>query len=94
MAKPELKILIGLHRTANAIDRKTAQIAAAHDARKLGVGEIQLLKHLRRHSRQLVLREVAEEQAHKDDDGHDKPGIFSFCLFHLRRLLSVPRSSG
>lgn len=28
MAKPELKILIGLHRTANEIDRKTARIAA------------------------------------------------------------------
>ncbi|NCB29024.1 MAG: MarR family transcriptional regulator [Clostridia bacterium] len=28
MAKTELKILIGLHRTANEIDRKTARIAA------------------------------------------------------------------
>lgn len=30
MAKPELKILIGLHRAVNAIDRKTAGIAAGY----------------------------------------------------------------
>ncbi|WP_458863067.1 MarR family winged helix-turn-helix transcriptional regulator [Acidaminobacterium chupaoyuni] len=28
MSKPELKILIGLHRAANAIDRQTARLAA------------------------------------------------------------------
>jgi MarR family 2-MHQ and catechol resistance regulon transcriptional repressor len=29
MSKPELKILIGLHRASNALDRKTSRIAAA-----------------------------------------------------------------
>lgn len=43
MAKPELKILIGLHRTANAIDRKTARIAAAYG---LTLGQFAVLEAL------------------------------------------------
>ena len=43
MAKPELKILIGLHRTANAIDRKTAQIASGYG---LTLGQFAVLEAL------------------------------------------------
>ena len=43
MAKPELKILIGLHRAANAIDRKTAQLASAYD---LTLGQFAVLEAL------------------------------------------------
>lgn len=43
MAKPELKILIGLHRAANAIDRQTARIAAAYG---LTLGQFAVLEAL------------------------------------------------
>ena len=43
MAKPELKILIGLHRAANAIDRKTARIAAEYG---LTLGQFAVLEAL------------------------------------------------
>jgi len=43
MAKKELKILIGLHRTANSIDRKTSRIAAASG---LTLGQFSVLEAL------------------------------------------------
>jgi MarR family 2-MHQ and catechol resistance regulon transcriptional repressor len=56
MAKPELKILIGLHRTANAIDRKTAQIAAEYD---LTLGQFAVLEALF-HKGDLTVGQVQE----------------------------------
>jgi MarR family 2-MHQ and catechol resistance regulon transcriptional repressor len=56
MAKPELKILIGLHRTANAIDRKTAKIAAAYG---LTLGQFAVLEALY-HKGDLSVGEVQE----------------------------------
>lgn len=54
MAKPELKLLIGLHRTANAIDRKTSQIAAEYG---LTLGQFAVLEALY-HKGDLTVGEV------------------------------------
>jgi len=56
MAKPELKILIGLHRAANAIDRKTARIAAEYG---LTLGQFAVLEALY-HKGDLTVGQVQE----------------------------------
>lgn len=56
MSKPELKILIGMHRTANAIDRKTAQIAGAYG---LTLGQFSVLEALY-HKGDLTVGQVQE----------------------------------
>ena len=56
MSKPELKILIRMHRTANAIDRKTAQIAGAYG---LTLGQFSVLEALY-HKGDLTVGQVQE----------------------------------
>ena len=56
MAKPELKILIGLHRTASAVDRNTSRIAAAYG---LTLGQFAVLEALR-HKGDLTVGQVQE----------------------------------
>jgi MarR family 2-MHQ and catechol resistance regulon transcriptional repressor len=56
MAKPELKILIGLHRAANAVDRKTSQIAAEYG---LTLGQFAVLEALY-HKGDLTVGQVQE----------------------------------
>ena len=57
MAKTELKIIIGLHRTANAIDRQTARIAAEYD---LTIGQFGVLEALY-HKGDMTVGEVQEK---------------------------------
>ena len=57
MAKPELKILIGLHRAANAVDRKTSQIAAEYG---LTLGQFAVLEALY-HKGDLTVGQVQEK---------------------------------
>lgn len=54
MAKPELKILIGLHRTANEIDHQTARLMSAYD---LTLGQFAVLEALY-HKGSLTIGEV------------------------------------
>jgi len=54
MAKTELKILIGLHRTANEIDRQTARLMADYD---LTLGQFAVLEALY-HKGNLTVGEV------------------------------------
>ena len=56
MAKPELKILIGMHRAVNAIDRKTARITAAYG---LTLGQFAVLEALY-HKGDLTVGQVQE----------------------------------
>jgi len=56
MAKPELKILIGLHRTANDIDRMTSRISAAYG---LTLGQFAVLESLY-HKGNLTVGQVQE----------------------------------
>ena len=56
MAEPELKILIGLHRTANDIDRKTSRIAASYG---LTLGQFAVLEALY-HKGPLTVGQVQE----------------------------------
>ena len=56
MSKPELKILIGMHRAANAVDRKTSRIAAAYG---LTLGQFAVLEALY-HKGDLTVGQVQE----------------------------------
>ena len=56
MAKAELKILIGMHRAANALDRKTARIAGKHG---LTLGQFAVLEALL-HKGDLTVGQVQE----------------------------------
>ncbi len=57
MAKTELKIIIGLHRVANTIDRQTSRIASEYD---LTIGQFGVLEALY-HKGDMTVGEVQEK---------------------------------